>query len=322
MKTFVASQNDDGMRLSRFVQKVCRTLPQSHMHKAFRNKRIKVNGKRQLPDYTLQCGDVLELYINDEYFTQKRGNTTRSAHEVSLPSHFKHVPKIYEDEGIALLFKPSGILAHRGDDGQHGILDAYIHELAEQGIYRPDDENTFAPALCNRIDRNTEGILIAAKTAGALREMNEAIRENLVHKSYLCVCTAAPPKGTHHAFLCREHATHSVRVSSEAFEGAKPISTTVHSVEQKREYFMCEVQLLTGRTHQIRAHLAHLGAPLLGDAKYGGRKAPTGFLGQMLCAFGIAFGERLPKNSCIHSLAGRSFTAKEHSRLLRWWQSL
>lgn len=311
MKQFVAGPNEQGMRLSRFVQRVTAGLPGPAMYRHFRHRRVKVNGKRAAPESLLSQGDVVELYLNDEYFPAPAARPLPPA--AQLPDF----GTVYEDAGIAVLYKPAGVLSHKGGGPSPSLLDAFTAALLRRGEYRPDEEHHFAPALCNRLDRGTEGLLLAAKTAAALRDANEIIRLGLLTKDYLCVCCGAPPQGQHQAWLTRRRAGHSACVTAEEAEGAKPIRTGVEVLERKGGLSLCRVRLYTGRSHQIRAHLAFLGAPLYGDVKYGGK---SGLGHPALCAWRLAFAQALPPQSSLAALAGRSFTA-EQAALPGWWES-
>ena len=179
MKQYTATANDDGVRLSRFVQSVTRDFPTSLLYKSFRNKRVKVNGKKAVPEYRIQAGDLIELYINDEFFPPEGAKTVQKA----APKKKQNQPKvnvIYEDENIAVLYKPTHLLCHSDRTGDANLVDAFTQYLAEKGEYDPHGENRFKPGICNRLDRGTEGLVIAAKSYTALRDMNEIIRTDLL----------------------------------------------------------------------------------------------------------------------------------------------
>ncbi len=300
MKSFTAGPNDAGARLSRFVLNVTQNLPSSVLYKGFRNKRIKVNGKRAQADYRLTEGDVVELYLNDEFFPQAPAKKS-PAPRTKQPA----LTVIYEDDQIAVLYKPSHLLCHSDRTGDANLVDAFIARQIERGEYDPNGENAFSPAICNRLDRGTEGLVVAAKTAAALREMNRIIRDNEVHKEYLTITCGVPPKGRHTAWLRHDERTNKVTVRPAAAEGYKEIITQVSVERTVGPFALCRIGLITGRTHQIRAHLAFLGAPVLGDIKYGSKKMNerTGLRTQALCAVRLTFAQ-LPETSCLAALSG------------------
>ncbi len=280
MRTITIGQNDAGQRLDKFLQKCLPSLPKSLLYKSIRKKRIKYNGGRCKGMEILTEGDILTLYINDEFF-EKNVDTSFSSSSGSLSI-------AYEDEKILVVCKPSGQFAHGKEDS---LIDNIKKYLFEQGEYDPSLEQSFSPALCNRIDRNTEGLVIAAKTAEALRTMNEAIRRRIVHKSYLAITSSPLPKqsDTCTAWLKKDKHKNQVQVRSSAPDRSwQKICTRYRVLAQKGKMQLVSIDLLTGRTHQIRAHLSFLGAPLLGDPKYGS-SSHSKEENQCLCAYALHF---------------------------------
>ncbi len=299
MLRIVLNENDGGQRLDKFLQKTVRDLPMSLMYKYIRTKRIKVNGKKAKQDMKLASGDIIELYIPEE-FTSAEKKT-----KADMFSSVTEEPDIvYEDENIIICDKRPGLLSHTGDNDENNssalsekdtlifIIQAYLNK---KGEYSPEDEASFAPALCNRIDRNTGGLVIAAKNAMALREMNRLIREGAVNKQYLCAVhgTPKPASATLRGFLFKNSKTKTVTVYKEMRRGAKEIITSYKTLKHNPELrlSLLEVTLGTGRTHQIRAHMASIGHPLLGEGKYAENKndRKLGYKHQALYSYKISF---------------------------------
>ena len=269
MKEFSVGKNDAGQRLDRFVGKTAPLLPESLLQKYIRLKRIKVGGRGAKRDTRLNVGDTVQMYINDEFFDRP---TDENAYlKISTPK----LDIVYEDENILLANKPVGMLCHSAGEWSANTLIANIQAHAlQEGSWDPKAENSFAPALCNRIDRNTGGIVIAAKNAEALRIMNEKIKTREVDKFYLCIVQGRPKPaaGRLEDFLFKDAKKNQVYVRKTPEPGAKTAVTEYRTLATKDGLSLLECHLLTGRTHQIRAQLAAAGCPLLGDGKYGQEK--------------------------------------------------
>lgn len=282
MKKIIVKKNDDGQRLDRFLQKQFSTLPKSMMFKQIRKKNIKINKKRCTPEQKLCEGDVIELYINDDMLTP------RKKHYDFLQAP-KEINILYEDENIILLDKKQGELCH--PDGKEYVntliasLKRYLYEKKE---WNPDDENAFTPALANRIDRNTAGIVIGAKNYQALKILNEKIKNREIDKFYLLVAEGKFEKKSDiiEGYLTKNEKKNMVSVSKEYVQASKKIVTKYTVLDSYNNLSLVEIELLTGRTHQIRAHLASIGHPLLGDGKYGKQ---TGRFRQELYSYKIKF---------------------------------
>ncbi len=267
MKELTVGPNDAGQRLDRFLAKAVPLLPASLAQKYIRLKRIKLGGARAERDMRLQAGDVLQLYINDEFFDKPREDNAFLT--VATPK----INIVYEDENILLADKRPGIAVHAHDGAEYGrtLIDhiqAYLYQKRE---WRPREEHAFAPALCNRIDRNTGGIVIAAKNAESLRILNQKIKDRELDKRYLAIVEGIPKprEGSLKGYLFKDAKQNRVFVSDSPKPGAKICQTNYRVLESRDGLSLVECELITGRTHQIRAQFAHAGHPLLGDGKYG-----------------------------------------------------
>lgn len=306
MKELTVGKNDAGQRLDRFVGKAVPLLPESLLQKYIRLKRIKLNGKGSKRDTRLNEGDVLSLYINDEFFEKP---TERNSYlKVGAP----RLDIVYEDENILLADKKPGVLCHSAGEWDYNTLIANIQAYAYQkGEWRPREENAFAPALCNRIDRNTGGIVIAAKNAEALRIINEKIKEREIEKYYLCVVRGRPKpaEGELRGYIFKDAAKNRVYVRRKLEPGAKEALTYYRTLASQGGLSLVECRLGTGRTHQIRAQMAAAGTPLLGDGKYGSDREnkKLGEDGQLLCSYRLEFAFKTDAGA-LNYLNGRSFS--------------
>lgn len=310
MKEFCISKNDSDQRLNKFLEKAVPNLTAGQMHKYLRLKRIKLNGKRAEASTRLQQGDILQLYINDALL--ETPNLQEDYTKIAQPQ----VKVVYEDAHILLADKPAGMVVHADESKNPNTLIANIQALlVQRGEWNPADAQSFAPALCNRIDRNTGGIVMAAKTAEALRLLNEKIKDHELTKRYLCIVHGVPAQksGEIDLFLRRDEKLHQVTCHKTRIAGAKTAITRYRVLRTKGELALLECELLTGRTHQIRAHLAAMGHPLLGDTKYGtlAQNKPYGaFDGQALYAYKLRFD--FPTDAgVLDYLRGKEFTVQQ-----------
>jgi 23S rRNA pseudouridine955/2504/2580 synthase len=305
MRELIIGKNDAGQRLDKFITKTL-NLPMSLLYKSIRLKKIKVNRKRAENNTILHEGDTIQCFLAEEFFEKK-------ADEHSFESINVHLDIIYEDENIMLLNKRPGVSVHEDENGSTNTLITHIQAyLYQKGEYRPETEQSFAPALCNRIDRNTGGIVIAAKNAEALRVMNEKIKYREIDKFYLAAVHGIPKpeSATIKGYLLKDEQKNIVRVyEKNPPRGAKEIITKYKVVAKKQDSSLIEVELLTGRTHQIRAHMAYIGHPLIGDGKYGINKADraNGYKYQALYSYKLRFSFDTSNPTVLDYLNGKEF---------------
>ena len=267
MREMTVTKNDAGQRLDRFLQKAVPALPGALAQKYIRLKRIKIDGKRTERSYRLCAGDTIQLYIGDEFF--ERPPDEPRYRTIARPN----LSVRYEDEHILLVDKPPGILSHSGTSPEEiTLVDQVKAYLRHTGAWREEVEQSFTPALCNRLDRNTGGLVIAAKSAEALRICNEKIRAGEVGKYYLLAVLGrpAPEHGRIEGHLVKDRKQNRVTAADASNKDAVTAITEYRTLETKAGLSLVECELLTGRSHQIRVQMADLGTPLLGDRKYGG----------------------------------------------------
>ena len=305
MKEMVINKNDAGQRLDRFLAKSVPLLPASLAQKYIRLKRIKIDGKRAERDTRLCEGNVLQLYINDEFFdTPKPENAYLT---VTAP----RLNVVYEDENLILADKKPGQAVHPHDGAEYGktLIDHIQAYLYARGEWKPREENAFAPALCNRIDRNTGGIVIAAKNAEALRILNQKIKDRELEKKYLCVVhgTPRPREGKLEGYIFKDAKENRVYVTQKPQPGSKTAVTLYRTLESRNGLSLVECELVTGRTHQIRAMMAAAGTPLLGDGKYGKLDKRYDRKYQALYSYKLKFAFTTDAG-CLAYLDGKEFT--------------
>ena len=305
MKKFIVNENDSGQRIDKFISKALPEIPKSMMYRLIRKKDIKINGKRCEVSTSLNTGDIVTVYVKDDVATEKK-------HDMSFLATTAELDIIYEDKNVIIVNKPVGLDSHsNGSPMTDTLIDRIKHYLYNKKEYLPESENTFAPALCSRLDRNTCGLVTAAKNAVSLREINQAIKKGNIHKIYHCISVGKLPRNEDiiTAYHKKDESRNLVRLSDSPFDGSKPIKTGYRVLSENNGLSLLEVTLYTGRTHQIRAHMAHIGAPILGDGKYGNTMINKryGIFYQTLCAYKLVFD--LPAESPMSYMNDIKFSA-------------
>ncbi|MCL1819044.1 MAG: RluA family pseudouridine synthase [Oscillospiraceae bacterium] len=298
MKTFTATENDADMRLDRFITRLLPHLPPSLIQKSIRQKKVRLNGKHPKPDARIAAGDLITLYLRPEQLTPP----TASAPQIPIYQSTPFVDVVYEDKHVLIANKPIGLLS-QDDSSPDSLASRICAYLYDSGEWRP--QNGFKPELCHRIDRNTSGLVIAAKTHTALTIMCEKIRLREVEKYYLCLVHGQPSDGTFKDFIFKHTNESRVTLTSNPVRGAKTAVTHCRTLENRGDLSLLECRLETGRTHQIRAQLAFHGHPLYGDGKYGHDKGT-----QCLCAYKLKFAFKTSAG-CLGYLNGKTVELKE-----------
>lgn len=308
MRSFEVLKDDGGKRLDRFMQKVCPNLPEALLFKYIRLKRIKVNGARAKGDTRLKAGDIVTAYINDEFFEGAEPKYDFLSASAALNI-------VYEDENILVADKPQGLLCHPdGKEFCDTLIGRITRYLYEKGEYDPEKAQTFAPALANRIDRNTGGMVLAAKNAAALKTLCEKIKNREIDKRYLAVIHGTPTRksATLEGYIQKNEEKNKVFLQNKKTETNLSVKTRYRVIKSKGGLSLIEVELITGRTHQIRAHMAAIGHPLLGDGKYGriGEDKKIGFSKQALYSYRLTF-SFASDAGILQYLNGKTLTVKD-----------
>lgn len=262
MREFKINVNDANQRVDKFVQKTCTNLPKNLMFRFIRQKKIKVNRKRCEPNQMLTEGDIVLMFISEEFFSEKKLDL----------HHVKKLTEIlYEDENILVIDKQVGEIVHSDDKHETGLIDRILKYLVETNQYDPQKENSFIPALVNRLDVNTGGIVMACKNAKALRYINESIKQQKIEKHYVCIIEGKLKDQRYEHFYVKDEKANKGMIFDTYKEKSKPVCLETKTLHIGKNYSLVDIHLITGKSHQIRAQLAHLNHPLIGDVKYHGK---------------------------------------------------
>ena len=313
MREFVVNKNDADQRVDKYLSKSLKRLPKSLMYKYIRNKKIKVNRQRCEISQRLNVGDTIQMYISEEFFDEQLDTSFMQA------SKLQNV--VYEDDHLLIVNKPANLLVHSDEaDQTDTLINRILKYLVEHKAYDPVSEKSFMPALCHRIDRNTEGLVIAAKSAEALRMMNEKIREREIEKHYLCIVEGELyGSGTLVHYYRKDEQQNKAYLAQKPSAGMSEVRLSYRSLVVKHGYSLLDIDLLTGKSHQIRAQLSFIGHPLVNDVKYHG-KAMKKLEGHALCAYKLCFAFKSDAG-CLNYLKNKEIQIVEPA-LLKLFEQL
>ena len=270
MQELHVTANEAGQRLDKLLAKFLNQAPKSFLYKMMRKKNIVLNGKKCTGNEKLKQGDSIKLFFSDETIEKFSAGTyvTPNKEKINM------LPIIYEDEQDLLMNKPVGVLSQKAKDSDVSAVEILINYLIETNQLSKEQFRTFHPSICNRLDRNTSGILVAGKTLPALQEMNRFFKERTIAKYYRCLVKGRVIKNEDYikGYLVKDQKTNKVSITKKKTEEGVPIETEYCVIQSNDEVSLLEVHLITGKTHQIRAHLASIGHPIIGDYKYGDKQ--------------------------------------------------
>lgn len=311
MQALTITENEAGQRLDKLLAKYLNLAPKSFLYKMMRKKNITLNGSRCEGSEKLEVGDEIRLFLSDDTISKFSQSKTYTP-----PKGTARQPKldiIYEDDHLLIVNKPAGMLSQKAKDSDHSLVEEIINYLIDSRHIRIEQLRTFRPSVCNRLDRNTSGLVVAGKSLAGLQIMSEVLKDRSIHKYYQCIVSGRlTEKQVIAGFLRKDEAANQVTIYPLEVENSVPIMTEYVPLAGNDRYTLLAVTLITGRTHQIRAHLASIGHPIVGDYKYGiesvnaAARQKYGIRAQMLHSWKLVM-PTLPKP--MDHLSGSVFTA-------------
>lgn len=318
MQELHVTENEAGQRLDKLLAKFLNQAPKSFLYKMMRKKNIVLNGKKCTGNEKLKQGDSIKLFFSDETIEKFSAGT----YAIPKKEKINMLPIIYEDEQVLLMNKPIGVLSQKAKDSDVSAVEILINYLMETNQLSKEQFRTFHPSICNRLDRNTSGILVAGKTLPALQEMNRFFKERTIAKYYRCLVKGRVIKNEEYikGYLVKDQKTNKVSITKKKTEEGVPIETEYCVIQSNDEVSLLEVHLITGKTHQIRAHLASIGHPIIGDYKYGDKqinemyRQAYGLKSQLLHAYRL---EMPSSNGSLAYLNDKKFVAELPDKFIK-----
>ena len=320
MKEIIVGANEEGQRFDKLLSKVLDKATKGFIYKMLRKKNITLNNKKATGNEMLQANDLIKIFLSDETYDKfateiKQDKSTLNKKDI--PNGFK-LEVVYEDKNILIVNKPVGVLSQKANAKDISMNEYIIEYLLKKKDITPEQLNTFRPSICNRLDRNTSGLLMAGKSLIGLQKLTEYIKNRDVDKFYLTIVKGEIKKNaTIDGYLIKNEHTNKVKVYSSIdnlsdanVRSADKIKTRYTPIKTSKEFTILKVELITGKTHQIRAHLASIGHPIIGDFKYGDNKINEFFKekyhlnNQLLHAYELVFHN---KDEDVLGLKGKSF---------------
>ncbi len=320
MKELIIGKNEAGQRFDKYLVKLLPNAPKSFIYKMLRKKNITLNGKKAMGNEMLSLSDTVRLFFSDETYAKFSGVIPAGAAAAKTFDFASSV--IYEDEDILIVNKPSGILSQPERSGGESLVSDLTDYLLASGKITQEELRTFHPAPVNRLDRNTSGLVLCGKSLRGSQFLSGIIKSRDVKKHYLTVTYGEIEDGVYEAYLKKDTSLNKVSIRRNNAQGFQRIATGVHVLSRAGKYALCDIDLLTGRTHQIRSHLAWLGAPVIGDVKYGNRelaailRKETGLSHQFLHAERIIFPTVQGDFSYISGITVKAPLTSEEERIL------
>ena len=309
MKLITIHKQEEGQRLVKLLGAYLKEAPNSFFYKMLRKKNITLNGKKADGTEKLKCGDEIRLFLSDETYEKFAGKVQPKE---KFPMAKLNI--VYEDSNVIFINKPAGMLSQKSVPSDVSLNEYLLGYLEKSGQWKQEESKAFRPSVCNRLDRNTSGMVICGKSMAGLQQMAALLKDRSLQKYYLCLVKGVMTESQHlEGYLLKDENSNQVKIFQKETEGAAHIITEYEPLYTEGETTLLKVTLVTGKSHQIRAHLSSIGHPIIGDPKYGDRKVNAffrethGIKNQMLHAWKLTFPELAEP---LDNLSEKSFEAE------------